>query len=43
VLELGRLDGTPEKMMPGTSAGADTTTSRPDPRFKRKSTTAAAT
>ena len=27
-------DGTPEKMMTGTSAGTDTTTSRPDPRLQ---------
>ena len=34
-------DGTPEKMMTGTSAGAALTTSRPEPRFNRRSTTAA--
>ncbi len=27
-------DGTPEKMITGTSAATDTTTSRPDPRLK---------
>ena len=35
-------DGTPEKMITGTSAGVDTTTSRPEPRRSLRSTTAAA-
>ena len=34
-------DGTPEKMITGTSAGTATTTSRPEPRRSRRSTTAA--
>src|SRR5207249_2774797 len=34
-------DGTPEKMMIGTPSGAAPTTSRPEPRFRRRSTTAA--
>ena len=34
-------DGTPEKMITGTSAGVAATTSRPDPRRSRRSTTAA--
>src|SRR2546425_6803656 len=36
-------DGTPEKMITGTSAGVETTTSRPDPCLSRRSTTAATT